>query len=395
MSSAASTTHSGAQLIGDPSPTEAPEEQTPTVTTKEASLPMATATVHPTASTSTEEELSAPKPPSSPLTTANLEQLEKEEEKALPPPNLNLTQSLHLARDTALALITAQNLRKMKRTNLTLKDFHKSFNQELDTKIQFGKAYRPQSNTKLDHPIALTREILATHDHEHSLNWCKIDHQNTTAPDGCLLSFKRLNTSSMSHLDTKGLDNYLLLFAKHSWTRLLSQKDTKKQTTQAMKQLLAERKMETSLDWMHTAPLDKLYLNDPDLLKTEQARLLLSNTGLQKTNLKFKDTEPPVPEQTQKLLKAPLVHIVHTELTNNSSTLLALPNALKDVNFITQLAASIITYNPRWNTPMFCVTTHLTIAATQRLNSQTSAFEVILLTHGLNDIIKSLRNSQT
>jgi hypothetical protein len=282
----------------------------------------------------------------------------------------------------------------MKRTNLTLTDLYKAMRTELDTKSQLKGKYRTQTNTKLDHPIALSREILATHQRDYPTHWRTPENDPIAAPDGCFFSFKRLDSTHASLADSKGLDNYLLLFAKHSWNRLLHQKDTKKQTSQAIKSLLAERKMETSLDWLHSAPLDKLYLNDLELLQAEQARHLLTKTGPQKTTLKFKETEPPVPELTQQLLKAPLLTIVQTELQNTSSTLSALPDTLKDTNSIAQLAANIIVYNPRWNTPTFCVTTHITSTATKRLDLQTETFEVILLTHGLNDIIKNLRNSQ-
>lgn len=331
----------------------------------------------------------------SPLTAANLEQLNSSPTVVDEKFSLTTVDALHLANDLVLALVTAQNLRKKNRSKLSLSELHSTTEKELETADHLGPAYKPHSSTPLDHPIALAREIIAHHDTDTVNNWMDPDTKLSTKHSHCICSFKRLSPTHDSSTKDVKLDNALLHFAKSSLTLLMQDKSTKKHSTKALKSLLAERSMLSSLEWLTNSPLDKLYLNDQKFLHQEKLLSSLNSTE-PAPKLKLKESVPPVSDKVASLLKDKLPTVISMTLAPDSSSPLKQVNSnfLNTAN-LSLLSEHIVRYNPHWTTPTFCVTTHI-IENALRANSMTaSAYENLLLTLGMTDILNNLRDSQT
>jgi len=342
-------------------------------------------------STADTEPLRAPLPTGSPLTAANLEQHTRKEEHIPVLQPINLKHGLHLAEDIALTLATAQNLRKMKRTHMTLEDLRHSIETELETKHKLGKSYIPFNATNLDHPVALTRELIARHSDDQIHCWTR----NAPAPKlharGCLLNYTRSNPFSPNYTENKRLDNYLLLFAKNALDLLLQNKKDQKQFTTAIKFLLAERKMESSFEWLQKAPLEKLFIDDEPLLNTERAKFTIKTHKPEKSDIVLKETAPPVNKKTRELLNTQLHRVITNTLATEESTLSELPPDHKTIEIITKLIDYIVAHNPRWTSPLFNVSTHMTKQALSHSHLVLPTLEILLMTHGLTEILRTLR----
>jgi len=341
-----------------------------------------------------EPKVEVPTPTRSPLTEANLAHFEHESSKPISVPQLTLPQGLHLANDIALALVTAQNLRKLKRQETTLKALKESLDRELQIVKDFGDEYIPTKTTKLDHQVALTRELIASHTIQQVFDWQDNTKVNGTHPHGCIFNYTKLNPFAPRLDEKRRLDNYLLSFAKASIDTLNSSKAHKKQFLSALKTLLSSHKMESSLEWLTTAPLNKIYLDDEHLLKHEKDKLDSMKRKTSKSKLVLKETEPPMPTKTKVLIDTKLPELVHTELNKKATTFEGLPNNLKEPIFITKMITHIIRHNPRWNTTPFCVTTHITESALSHSDVEALTYETILLSHGLTDLLRKLRDQQ-
>jgi hypothetical protein len=388
----ASTTHSGAPLSENAqtgiAPTEA--ESTSQVSGPTSNIDIGTdRTSTPTTPVQLKDEIA---PATSPLTAQNLEQLSSTQKHPLLP-EMTLPDALHLARDAVMAIVTAQNLRKLKRTSSTLSDLQTSVETELNALYRLGGEYKTKSSTKLDHPIAIARELVATHNATSFQSWRFKQQVKDKHPHGCFLNFNRSNPYYLAHPELKRLDNYLLLFAKSAIDTLSSQKAIKKQSIRAISTLLSEHNMETSLAWTTKTTLDKVYLDDEPLLLTEKAKLLATTTSSAKTSLQLKESEPPIPESTQELLKASLPELIINELKLKSTTLQGLPPHLLLEQNLINLTTYIVSHNPKWQNTPFCVTTHMVENATKHFSVNSTQYERILLTYGINDIIKQLRDT--
>jgi hypothetical protein len=393
-STVASTSQSGIPLTeAAHQPHQTPEPQTQLTT--EAIAPQVTTNMSTT--TDTHSDLTPVTAPQSksPLTAANLEQLNAASFSSEKLSTLTLADALHLANDTVLALVTAQNLRKKKRTKITLNDLYESLNTELTTADHLGMAYKPKSSTPLDHPIALAREIIAHHDIDTVYNWLDPDSTLSCSHKCCLLNFKRIAPNYVHSPTELRLDNHLLLFAKHSVSHLLKDKSMKKHSTRALNNLLAERFMPTSFDWLTTSPLDKLYLDDHVLLTTEKNLSLFTTPHQSSHKLPLKESSPPIDSTTSKLLSESLPTIVSAALSSKALTLSNISPHLREEIFIIQLSNYTVRHNPRWNTPTFCVTTHMIENALKSSGSHASALEILHLSYGMTDILTKLRDSQS
>jgi len=393
LSTAPSTTPSGAYLPDTSSVHDAPDPLIAQPKT-EAPASVKTLTNEPASNQAAETTDVLPTPTASPLTAANLEQHDTSVKASSHAKPLTLPEALHLSRDTVLAVATAMNLRRKKRTHLSIEDLLSSMKTELAHQALLKDKYSFQTTTPLDHPIALSRELLATHDTEKLAQWLDSSHPHVHQTNGCIFSFTRLSPLTKSQPQTKRLDNYLLLFARSCLQRLDNNKEVKKQTTNAIRSLLLDRKLDTAYDWLSKAPIEKLYLDDESLLTQERLRSSPISNKHEKTTLKLKETQPPISEAVSKLLKDQLPNIVSKTITDAETTLKDLPTGKYPPDTITQLTTHIVRHNPRWNTPIFGVTTHMTVQATKSLSLQPPTFEVLLLTHGMNAILNKLRDSQ-
>jgi hypothetical protein len=391
---APSTLESGAPLEETPSQPGSTEPKVTTGTRLEPSL--TSPPVHDDCTSQHTDDGTARDHSTSPqLTTANLEQHEAVSPQRRDRQPLTLKDSLHLARDITLALVTAQNLRKTKRHATSLADLLSSYESEKEIKLQLGTKYVPSDKTKLDHQIAFVRELIAHHSQIQLSSWTTKSQAEGTHPQGCILHYNKLNPYASKQLVSRRLDNYLLAFARNSVELATSDPTMKKPFIQALKSLLAERNMATSLEWLLNAPLEKLYLADNALLSQELKKHQASLAGPTKPTLKLKETEPPIPKHIQELLTQHLSPLIDYETKDKASTLNSnLEHEIRDLP-LTDLTTHVIRYNPRWISPIFNVTTHMTESALLHSEFKLNSFNTQVVTHSINGILKRLRTSQS
>lgn len=330
----------------------------------------------------------------SPLTTGNLRQLEKETKTTPPPEALTLKEGLHLTRDVAAALVTAQNLRKKKRTDSTLAQLRDALVAELLEKQRRGTAYKAHTSTPLDHPIAYARQVIANHTDQHVLQWTKRQALTDCNPKGCYLCHSRTNPFAIADPTAKRMDNYLLLFVRHALNALQTHRTHSKDFIRSLKHLLTDHKMEKSLDWITQPDLSKIYLDDPELIKSES----LTNTAKAlsaKQLSQMKENEgPPLPTQTASLLSSKLPKIIVDTLNNEDSLFKQASTLLLDPTLLIALTTDVVRHYPKWMTPQFCVSPGMAKLLLQKKQITTSSYDELLLAYGLTEILTSLRDVQ-
>jgi hypothetical protein len=331
---------------------------------------------------------------SSHLTKANLEQYTTVRKRKAPVPSLSLTDTLHLVSDSVLAVATAQNLRKARRTNMTLEDLRISADKELTTKETLGAKYQPYHSTKLDHPIAFVRELVANHTDSDLHHWRTGKLKESDMSHHCYLTFSRSNPFIVSQPQNKRLDNYLVLFAKASLDVLLSQKEHKDQATTAYKYMLSTRKMDSTFEWLKTSPLEKLYLNDEALLTSEQANAPEKPSTSKANTLPTSESFPPLSEKTQKLLNSELPRALADSAQEFNTLRKSLPPGKINRSDYTRLVDLLLRLYPTWDKTTFVVKPPMIDQLATRLALTTGSLENLILSASITLLLKHLRDSQ-
>lgn len=330
----------------------------------------------------------------SPLTQANLDTLVASQWEPPRVTRLDLHDATHLARDLVIAVTTAVMLRKTKRAQQTLADLRDTVSRELETKHKLGPKYTLSDHTKLDHPIALSRELIATHSDKELSNWQTGKQVSNQQPASCYLNFKQSNPFDAHSPESKRLDNYLILFAKRALQILSLQKENKKQLLTMVKHLLTERKLETSYEWLRSSDPAKLYKDDPLLVLSENIRLAPNPKASKPDTQKLVEAPPPLSLQGKKVMDNQFAQ-VYLHLKTTSDHLLR----SKELSHLREEAVKSMTeyvlrHCPIWDKPHFAITPAIAERAATDSKVNLSAFEVSLLAFSLNDIVKHLRDSQ-
>jgi len=308
---------------------------------------------------------------------------------------LTINEILHLSEDVAIAATCAQTLRKVRRDDTTRTALLHHVLNEIDTLVTKGKNYVPFTETKLDHPVALARELLARHNIDQIYDW--IEGNTSEASNhynGCILhSIPIASAIGNTELDQR-LDNSLLVFVRQSLETIQEDRKHKKQALSAIKALLEEREMNSTFEYALNAPLDKLILHDQDLLRSEKSKRLKKPTKPTAALTGLKETAPPVPTKTQAIIKQHMFNCISRELNKSDSPALRLTEPLRSPDTLTLICQKIIQYNPRWNTPPFSVTLAQLDQVLDLANLKPKTMDKLHLIHCTNSVITDLRNSQ-
>jgi len=110
--------------------------------------------------------------------------------------NKDKEEIFHLVKDVSRAIITAYSLHQSYRHEYNIVRFHECLTTEMGILKASGTNYKPTHDSKLDHPIALAKELAAIHAFEDIVNWA-----NGTAclcSSRCILNYPRLKSVSMT-----------------------------------------------------------------------------------------------------------------------------------------------------------------------------------------------------
>jgi len=348
----------------------------------------------------TDDEITRVKTPSpteakSPLTESNLKQHETDSATRQNTSGLDTNEILHLADDIAISATCAQTLRKVKRDQTSLSQFMNSLSHEIDIINEKGKTYVPFTSTKLDHPVALARELLARHTVDQLYDWLQAKQPVcNTHHSGCLLNHLGYPINAKPSKDDVRIDNILFAFARNALDSLQRDSKHKKHALNAVKALLEERKMMFTFEFALNAPLEKLILDDKTLLSHEKNKRSTKSQPTKKAPVPLKESEPPIPKQTQTLLNDYLFSSVQSELLRDSTLKDSIRENIIDPKSMTLICHKIIQFNPRWNTPTFSVTLHILTQALNQLEIECRTMEKLQLVPTTTNVLTKLRDTQ-
>lgn len=332
----------------------------------------------------------------SPLTRCNLRQHTTELTHKEPTPALSTNEILHLVEDIAIAATCAQTLRKVRRDKTQLIDLLEPLTKEMDIATDKSKLYVPHTSTKLDHPVALARELTSRHTLKQMSQWLDstlpVEHSHNC---GCILNYKPFSLTLGDTVTQKRLDNSLLQFSRNATEMLLKNGKHKKQASTALKALLEERKMNSTFEWLTNSPLDKLFIDDPNLLKLEREKRATKPTRNTKDPTLFRISDPPIPPNTAKTIEKSLLASVNTELVKDNSPSKELNDKIRIPNILFLITHQVIRYNPKWEQPHFSVSLTMINQATSSLDFNYTTIEKLHLMYTVTNVLNTLRDSQT
>jgi len=331
--------------------------------------------------------------------TLDLHGLDHQDTETASTPALETTQAtpydsraiMHLIQDLSMAAITATNLRKIKRQNLTAQDFRECLEKELSLLFQMKEKYTPHHSTKLDHPIALAREIIATHSHDQITDWHGITHKNSITPHGCILNYLPL-TRHDSASNKKRLDNCLLRFSKLSLSNPRIPKDRTRLAHLSAKEQISSRGYPTIFEWLKKTKEPVLYQNDPYFLTTIPESPKLSKDKITPPNKsKAQHFCPPTDTATTNVLSQHLDSTINAYLIEQDYV--PFSNMTDDhiTNLMKSMTEEIIRHNPHWTKPEFLITPTMLSQATQALDLTLSHEIENSLLWNINSIASNLK----
>lgn len=374
----------------------ASEDETPTVP-----LPVCPVAPELLNKQSTEDDItrasaSTIKRSSSPLTDINLRQHTTDSVRRQTTAGLSISDVLHLANDIALAATCAQNLRKKRRFTTTIPQLVDSVSKEIDTLNDKGKNYVPFTRTELDHPVALARESISCHKIEQIYDW--LEHKNpvrSTHDTSCIFNFLEARPHSTPPVHDPTLDNCLIMFARTALDLLQKDSKHKKHALSAVKALLEERQMLTTFEFALNAPLEKLILNDKELLSYERSKRLPKSQKPKVVTTSLKETVPPLSLNTRRIIDNNLLPAVQSELKSEDFPLDQIRESFRAPNALFLICQKIMQYNPRWDTPTFSVTLHQLEQALSMSELECTTMEKLHLRYTCNNVLTILRSSQS
>jgi hypothetical protein len=262
--------------------------------------------------------------------------------------SFNPSAIMHLTQDLSLAAITATNLRKIKRTSLTALEFRNTLSSEIETLLHLKDKYHHRSETKLDHPIALSREIVSSHSNDQLTDWLGTTKTGSIPHSGCILNYLPFTINDEPN-SSKRLDNCLIRFSKLSLTNPSIPPDKLKLAHHSTKEIISERGYPTIFDWLKKTKEPILYQNDPSFLPTiTESPTSSKSKTLPDSKGKEKHLCPPTDPKTSKVLNDHLDSFVENLLLSKDFVTMPPTKIGTHSTLLTSLAAEMIRHNPHW-----------------------------------------------
>lgn len=320
----------------------------------------ATTTVNVDDTTPSMAEILKRSPPTTEATdTIQTEPTQTEIQETHSQKNLKSGHLQHIAHDLFMAMSCAWALNATKKSTFLMSQLHECIFSELQKVERYGEYYHYQDDTRLDHPIALSREIIATHDDTEVR-----EHQYGRSNDlqkYCLLqhSLLQINNSNSSTLTiSNGLISYIQSVMR---SQAITRHDRDILSTMT-KELTTKRGFALAYQWSKTKVLAtktqtstssshlKLALGTkPTPTLTESIKIASSAYSKHAHHVQHETgTSSPTPNE----MNGPLYQIIDKILDENPNLRSRTPFTelpLRDVYH--QLITSLITHNRGWMNP--------------------------------------------
>lgn len=261
-----------------------------------------------------------------------------------------------LIKDLTMALIHAYNLDVLKHSKTRVIKFVECLDQELHFKRTYKERYESSRETKLDHPIALAKELVAHHSPEEFQTW----EQGSPNPDhfGCILNFPYLSSISQT-VATDMLMDKLVHYAMSVLTHKRLAKDVKDRLSESIKIRLSARGHPLAYNWFTTKSrqLSRHVNTEPSSTKSNIMQSSLFDLATSQSKKKIRaepsgsHTCPAIDENLLNFIDTHINDEVRQTIDKHRDEMPDTPSNLTLVQYFANLTNEFLRHNKSWHNP--------------------------------------------
>jgi hypothetical protein len=248
----------------------------------------------------------------------------------------------HTANDIAKAIQFSYNSYKMKKTGMHTYDLVKSLYHEVENYFYHGEDYNYHFETKLDHPIGLSRELVASHHSDQLQDW---QHEvKIRQTYGCILGFEPFTHEDRTQ--NEKLDQALLRYSNETLNSITNNEERDFVLSIIKDELIIRNALDV-WNWFmksQTLKIDTKKRNISALVN----RPGFSMAGPSKSNI----TKPNLSEELKGLLNEHLKDATERTIMSRKSHI---PRSLTKQyvgDTLNQLTTEFVQRTPQWLSPM-------------------------------------------
>lgn len=310
-----------------------------------------------------------------------------------------LTQSdeSHLTNDLIMAILVAHAMTNKHQSETRVSKLFECIDTEIGMKERLKQHYVSKRNTNLDHPIALARELIASHSDAEILSWQ--EGRLIECTRCCILNYPPFSTTSQT-VDNDRLVQTLISYCSSILKSKMYKEKERIRLSQKIAITLELRGNIFAHNWLKTKlrSISNIYATkrkDETSIQQEHKSSLTNHTEDQLrilTPRMNKHSCPPVEQTTLEFLQTHLSTAILKVTKGKELNYSSIPKELTSEDFFFTLITEFVKHNKSWHNPNSLASTKSLLKASEHSGFNIKTTELTNILWLASEIVSILRN---